>query len=167
MPQYLLMINKRKWDRLNVPWLKPNQIQADPLGDLRVNEGALSVWHIEDDKSNLDLVIVALAAARQNFDKFEYGLFDQNIASGFNIKVQITPGNSLIDTANAWHRDFIELTAEQALNLVNTIFDDLEKHRLYDDEVQNRILEAIKTGHLNLQNLNKSLRNKLAQLQVS
>jgi len=128
MPLYLLMINKRKWDRLNVPWLKPNQIQADPLGDLRINEGALSVWHIEDDESNLDLVIAALVATRQNFDKFEYGLFDQEIVTGF---------------------------------------DGLEKHRLYDDEVQSRILDAIRTGHIDLQKLNKSLRHKITQLPVS
>ncbi len=108
MPQYLLMINKRKWDRLNVPWLKPNQIQADPLGDLRINEGTLSVWQIEDD--------------------------------------------------------LIQLTADQALNLIKAIFDSLEKHRLYDDEVQTRILNAIQKGYLDLHKVNKSLRNKITQL---
>jgi hypothetical protein len=54
---------------------------------LRVNEGTLSVWHIEDDRSNLDVVIAALAATRQNVDKFEYGLFDQEIADRLGIKV--------------------------------------------------------------------------------
>jgi len=164
MPQYLLMINKRKWDRLDVPWLKPNQIQADPLGDLRITEGALSIWHIEDDKSNLDLVIAGLATTRQNVDKFEYGLFDQEIVTGLDLKAQITTGNSPIDAANVWHRDLIELTAEQALNLVNAIFDDFEKYRLYDDEVQARILGAVRDGHIDLHKVNKSLKNKIAQL---
>jgi len=164
MPLYLLMINKRKWDRLNIPWLKPNQIQADPLGDLRINEGALSVWHIDDDRSNLEFVIVALAAARQNFDKFEYGLFDQEIVGGLDLKVQVTPGNSPIEVANGWHRDLIQLTAEHALSLVNTMFDSLEKHRLYDDEIQTRILNAIREGYLDLPKVNKSLRSKIAQL---
>ncbi len=164
MPQYLLMINKRKWDRLNALWLKPDQIQADPLGDLRINEGTLSVWQIEDDRANLDLVITALAATRQNFDKFEYGLFDQEIVINLGLKAQITPGNTPIDTANGWHRDLIQLTGDQALNLVKSIFDSLEKHRLYDDEVQTRILDAIQEEYLDLHKVNKSLRNKITQL---
>jgi len=164
MPQYLLMINKRKWDRLDVPWLKPNQIQADPLGDLRINEGALSVWHIEEDKSNLDLVIAALAATRQNLDKFEYGLFGQEIVSSLDLKFQIIPGNSPSDAANGWHRDLIQLTADQTLNFVKAIFDSLEKHRLYDDEVQTKIFNAIQEGYLDLHKVNKSLRKKITQL---
>jgi hypothetical protein len=158
------MINKRKWDRLNVPWLKPNQIQADPLGDLRINEGTLSVWQIEDDRANLDLVITALAATRQNFDKFEYGLFDQEIVTYLGLKVRISSGNTPIDAANDWHRDLIQLTADQALSLVKSMFDTLEKHRLYDDEVQTGILNAIQQGYLDLHKVNKSPRNKITQL---
>lgn len=134
------------------------------MGDLRINEGTLSVWQIEDDKTNLDLVIVALAATRQNFDKFEYGLFGQEIVINLGLKAQITPGNTLIDAANDWHRDLIQLTADQAVNLVKAIFDSLEKHRLYDDEVQTRILNAIQKGYLDLHKVNKSLRNKITQL---
>jgi hypothetical protein len=40
----------------------------------------------------------------------------------------------------------------------------LEKHRLYDDEVQTRILNAIQEGYLDLHKVNKSLRNKITQL---
>ncbi|GEM_PF-2610359 len=164
MPQYLLMINKRKWDRLNVLWLKPNQIQADPLGDLRINEGALSVWHIEDDKANLDLVIAALAVTRQNVDKFEYGLFDSKIAIDLNLKVQITQGNTPVDAANAWHRDLIHLTADQTLNFVKAVFGILEKYRLFEDDIQSRILNAIQEGYVDLNKINNSLRKKIIQL---
>jgi hypothetical protein len=66
--------------------------------------------------------------------------------------------------ANDWHRDLIQLTADQALNLVKTIFDGLEKHRLYDDEVQTKIFNAIQEGYLDLHKVNKSLRKKITQL---
>lgn len=64
MPHFLLSITKRKWDKLDVPWLPSHDIQGDPLGALRLNDGTLSVWHIDDDKSNLDIVITALAVTR-------------------------------------------------------------------------------------------------------
>ncbi len=76
MPRYLIMIKKRKWDKLSVPWLQGQGIQADPLSDLRISDGNLSVWHIKDDMTNLNDVILALAITRSNIDKLEYGLFD-------------------------------------------------------------------------------------------
>jgi hypothetical protein len=165
MPQYLLRIKKRKWDKLNLPWLEPNQIQADPLGDLNISEGTLSVWHIEDDKSNLDLVIAALAVNRQNFDKFEYGLFDQKIVDSIKLKIQIVPGDTPIDNVNSWHRDLVELTVDKASSLVKAIFDNFDKQRLLVDDVKTKIINAAKEGSINLQNVkDPTMKNEIIRL---
>jgi hypothetical protein len=164
MPQYLLRINKRKWDKLDVPWLQAHEIQADPLGDLRINEGTLSVWYIEDDRSNLDPIITGLVATRQKFDKFEYGLFDQAVIDTADVRVEITQGNIPIESANSWHRDLIHLTLDRASNFVKTLFNAIEKKRLLDDEVKKRIVDAVTNGNINLQQVNTSLRKKIIQL---
>ena len=157
MPHYLLKISKRKWDRLDVPWLEPNQIQADPLGDLRIDKGTLSVWHVNEDKSNLEIVILALAATREKFDKFEYGLFDQELAKSINLKIQNTLGITPIDKANIWHRDVIELTAEKAFELIRAIFDTFEKERVLGDDIRTQIVNAVKEGNLDIQKVNNSI----------
>jgi hypothetical protein len=58
MPLYLIRITKRNWERdeYDTSWLEPSEVPADVHRDLRVTESALSVWHIEDDKSNLEEV---------------------------------------------------------------------------------------------------------------
>lgn len=164
MPQYLLKITKRKWDKLDVPWLQTNEIQADPLGDLKIKDGTLSVWYIEDDKSNLDQIIAGLAATRQKIDKFEYGLFDQAVIDTADIRVELTQGEIPIESANSWHRDLIHLTVYRASNFVKTLFNAIEKERLIYDEVKARILEAVKTGNINLQKVQPSLRETIKQL---
>lgn len=164
MPYYLLKIIKRKWDKLNLPWLEPDQIQADPLGDLRINEGELSLWYIDEDRSNLDLIITALAVNRESFDKLEYGLFDQRIVEEIGLKIQKTPGATPIDSANFWHYDLIHLTIEKASNLVKSIFGNLVKQRILADDLRDKVLKAIRDGNIDLQKLNKSMRSKINQL---
>ena len=161
MPQYLLMIKKRRWDYLEAGWLGAQEIQADPLGDLRIEEGNLSVWHIDDDKTNLDLVISALASARQSLDKFEYALFDQKLIRQINIQTRETPGNTPIKPANSWHRDLIHLTIDKTAQLVKAIFHNAEKRRLLEDDVKERIKKCVDQEMLDLQKIPSSFRNKL------
>lgn len=165
MPQFLLRITKRKWDKLNVQWLRPNDIQADPLGDLSIIDGTLSVWYIEDDRSNLDLIVTALAATRERFDKFEFGLFDQNVVDLVDVLVKIKPGDTPLENANHWHRDLTELTIDKATTLVKTIFNGLEKKRLFAETITDRILGAVHAGDINLQKVNKTMRKKISELQ--
>lgn len=164
VPQFLFRITKRKWDKLNVQWLQPNDIQADPLGDLRITDGTLSVWYIEDDRSNLGLIVTALAATRQKFDKFEYGLFDQNVLDIVDVLVKKKPGDTPIENANVWHRDLVELNIDKATTLVKTIFNGLEKKRLLPDAITARILDAVHAGDINLQKVNKPMREKISEL---
>ncbi len=74
MALFLIRLNnKRTWDRQTYDaWLKPGQVPADVFRDFRVANGKLSVWHIEDDRSNLEQVIMALAATRDTFAPFDY-----------------------------------------------------------------------------------------------
>jgi hypothetical protein len=158
------MIKKRKWDLpMDLQWLKSNEVVADPLGDLNITDGKLSVWCIEEDESNLDLIITALAANRQKFDKFEYGLFDQKLLDAVGISVKKDLGRTPLAEANDWHRDLIELTVDKASMLVNTIFNRLEKRRILDREIRAKILKAVESGDITLNKLDPSMQNKIKE----
>jgi hypothetical protein len=65
MPLMLRKIRKARWyqhNQADFPWLLDEDIPADPLGDLVTNDNELSVWQINDDKSNLHRIAAALAA---------------------------------------------------------------------------------------------------------
>ena len=47
---------------LRPDWLAGDEVQADALVDLSTKDNELSVWLIENDKSNLEHVVTALAA---------------------------------------------------------------------------------------------------------
>ncbi len=164
MPKYLFRITKRKWDKINVVWLKENEIQADPLGDLRISDGNLSVWHIEDDKSNLDEIIVALAVTRDNFDKFEYALIENEALEQARIDKVKEPGNTPFSNANHWHRDLVELTVNKISNLIDIVFNDIEKVRVPKKEVQEKIKKAVSRKSIDLNKLKDSMRQKIEQL---
>lgn len=63
MPLILRKIEKGRWnsDPQAVPWLPPGEVQAQALLDLAPKDNGLSVWLIEEDRSNLDRVVAALA----------------------------------------------------------------------------------------------------------
>jgi len=166
MPSFLIRINnKRTWDReAYAEWLDIGQAPADVFRDFRVAEGILSVWHIENDRSNLNLVVAALAATRQSFDVFDYALFNQELTSSSDIKFLATAGDTPIPSANLWHRDLTALTANKLSVLVNTLFDVIEKERISKQEVKSLIVEAARDGKIEFALTNDVLRPQILTL---
>ena len=109
-------------------------------------------------------MITALAANRERPDKFEYGLFDQKILNGVKVKILRTLGRTPIDGVNFCHRDLSELTIDKAAKLAKMIFTTLQKKRLIITEVQDKIISAVDTGKIDLENVNSSMREKIKQL---
>ena len=82
MPFVLRKIRKSKWwKHPGVPWLAHSDLQADALGDLQTSSNQLSVYHIEDDKSNLEQIVTALAASRDTIANLDYALLDLQIVT--------------------------------------------------------------------------------------
>ena len=130
---------KRNWDILRLDWLSGG-VQADPATDLRVSLGKMSVWWIEDDESNLDLVILALASSRDYIEKLEYGLFPEQIPSQLEIKVDSEAGDTPVSSANNYHRHLIEMTTDSLARFVNIIFHDMQKSRKLKPQVREMII---------------------------
>lgn len=151
----------RKWDRLDLSWLRPGEVQADPLSDLAVKNGVLSIWHIEPDQSNLKSIIVAMAINRDTLQEFSYGLFDQGIINDLHLRIESNPGTTPIDFVNNWHRDIVDLTTDKAARFVRTIFYRMERPAvLLVEDLVEMIREMIDKEQLEYSTLKKSIKKE-------
>lgn len=166
MPFLVRGIKRRKWDRQSVyPWLEKDEIPADPLTDLPTSDNALSVYIVEDDKSNLDRVITALAATRERPDKYDYLLFDERALSIANVKTELTRGNTPDDLVNSWHLDLVELSGSKLLALVTEILrSDYRTARWLESVVKDKLQRGMKAGHVDPGKMPPKLRDAVLSL---
>lgn len=150
MPLLLRKIRKSKWYKsLNVPWLTAGELQADALGNLKTENNKLSLWHIEDDNSNINQVLVALLTTLDVPSNIDIALIDSNIVSGIGIKTESTKGNTKISDVNInWHRNLIELTANKLVQLAHVIMQHASFKRYSEDEALSLVQKAIDTGKI-------------------
>jgi hypothetical protein len=149
VPFFLRKIRKAKWYKNpDVPWLAEGELQADALGDLATTANALSLWHVKDDKSNLDQVVAALAANTHAISNLDYALFDQQIVTEINIKFISTRGDSLDEEVNSWHCDLIELSASKIMELAKAIQTQAEIKRIQVQEVIQLVAKGISSGRI-------------------
>lgn len=112
MPLVLRTIRQSRWLEDSFPWLEEGDAPADPLGDLATQDNELSVWIIDDEKSNLNQVVAAMAATRGHLSNLDFALFDLRFLSELNIKIAITTGGTPDKEVNTWHRDLVKLSAQ-------------------------------------------------------
>jgi len=149
VPLFLRIIRKAKWYKNEqVPWLPEGELQADTLTDLSTKSNELSVWHIEDDRSNLEQVVTALAAGRDNIASLDYALFDQQTLLAINIKIKETKGGSPDEKVNSWHRDLVELSATKLMALAKVIQTEAVKGRILPKDIIRLIKQAIASGQI-------------------
>jgi len=160
----LRKIRQNRWYNEYHPWLKSGDIQADPFADLNTQENCLSVWHIEDDRSNLDQVITALAASGTNLANLDYALFDRQILDKlFNIKK--TPGGSHDSIANSsWHHDLTELSGLKLVQLAKSILENSQRVRVQEKVIAQLIAKAIASGRIKKDKVNKKIVEKIESL---
>jgi len=160
MALILRIIRKSRW-YLKPSWLSEGEIQADAFGDLLTLNNELSVWHIDDNRSNLERVIAALAAKRDVLANFDFVLFNQNILEANRLKFLRTREISLDREANdLWHLDLYELSASKLMNLAVNIANSGELTRISEREIKKIIMEAITLGTIRFENLNQNLKQK-------
>jgi hypothetical protein len=145
MPSLLRTISKAKWE---IVGLANGELQADALTDLNTRGNVLSLWHIEDDRSNVDRLITALAATRQKPDKFDYAIIDLDILSTIGIHIRASIGETPDEAVNSWHWDAIELTATQILKLAQAIRETGEIKRVLEKQITKMLIDAASSGRI-------------------
>jgi len=149
VPLILRIVRKTRWEGEKPSWLEKGEFHAEPLGDFMTSANSLSAWRIEDDQSNLQRVITALAANRARVANFDYVLFDGELLTVCHIKVEHTKGDSPDEEVNAWHFDLIELSAQKLVKLVEAVWEKkTEVKRISHKEIRNWILQAKELGQL-------------------
>jgi hypothetical protein len=135
-------------------------LPAAPLGDLKTTvDSVLSVWQIQEDRSNLEEVVAAIAAKRESSDKFDYALFEIELLAAAGIRSESTPGNSADDTINdQWHRDLLELTSSKLVQLARSIYEHGSCERVPERRVNELISHAVEAGRIRRENLKENLR---------
>lgn len=121
MPFFLRVLSRGRWIIDVRDPRVPDDLRADALGDLRSHADGLSVWHIEDDFSNLDDVIVALAAQRETLAALDYVLLDIDAVRATGGAIERSTGATKHTTANVHHRDLVELTIGHIIRLASLI----------------------------------------------
>ena len=147
----LRIIRKNRWYKEEAqPFLDAGDTPADPLGDLRTDRNTLSVWYIEDDKSNLERVIAAFATARPGLDVLDYALFDCSLLSKINVTCERSTGQTPDLLANeSWHYNLRDLSGFRLVALAKVILETAEKDRILEDDVRRLIRDAVSKGQVN------------------
>lgn len=158
----LRVVRQARWDwPSKCDWLSEGELPADPLADFAGTScSALSVWFVNEDKSNLDVIVAALAASREKADKLDYVLFSEKHLDDLGLDCRPSRGNTPDASANVCHRDLTHLSAGNVLALTARVWDD---HREIDRRdkatVVNLIADAVRAGRIAPQRLRPKLRD--------
>jgi len=145
----LRKIRKGRWHGSDVlKWLPANELPADSLVDLATKDNQLSIYIVEGDRSNLDRIIAALSANCDFISNFDYALLDKEVLDVIKIKMTNVKGETPDEEVNAVHRDLVELSASQILELAAAISAKAERGRLTNKQVLRVLANAVGSGHI-------------------
>lgn len=146
-------------------WIPKGDVSADALSDLRTTGNTLSVWQIDEDRTNLERVVAALAAGRMKLDKLDYALLDRTILDSLGVSLVNESGCSCDADANAlWHQDIIGLSGSKLLELAFTLQAHAEFARVQKKAVGDLISTSVDNGFIDVDLLQNKLRQDLIAL---
>lgn len=164
MPLLLRKTPRSKWYKNpHVPWLPEGELQADALGSLQTKDNKLSLWYIEDDNSNLDQVLTALATTFDGPSNIDIALIDSQIVLDNGFKIETTKGATKIEDANKyWHRNLIELTANKLMQLAQIIMKYACFKRIPEEKILSLVYQAIDAGTIDKAQLKETFQEYLS-----
>jgi len=136
-------------------------LPADPLADLNTNNNNLSLWEIFPDRSNLDDVLVGLAATFDHVSNIDLAIVDTTRLSSPVPQTQMTNGRTTYAKAASYHRDFLDLTAQQIIEFADCIRRHASLEGFSEREVAALLAQAIREGRLDLSDLRPDVQTHL------
>ena len=164
MPFLLRIIRKNRWyPTEDTGFFSKESFPADPLADLNTSDkNKLSVWYIEDDKSNLERVATAYAASRNYPAPLEFAIFDLELPFNLEIDLTTTIGGTKDEYVNkSWHRDLVELTALRLVDLAVELANGAERERIPEKIILRWISKAVDSGQIEKSKLSPHITEKL------
>lgn len=139
------------------PWLDENDIASDPVTDLATKNNSLSIYIIQDNRSELSRCLSALAAQRMCLQKLDYILFDTTVIDQLQLRTDDQQGDLKDKEVNRLHKNIIELSASKLIQLTKAIMSNCHKDRLLDEEVAKIIHESVKNNWIKKTSLGNEL----------
>jgi hypothetical protein len=159
----LRVIRKSRWyldDSCD--WLRPDEPWGDCLRDLATDEGNLSVWWIDRDRSNLDRVLAALASTRESIGTFDYRLTPLEWVRRYGLTIVKCPGQTADDLANErWHWDLRHLSAHRVVIAARCLWRRGESARLTPPRVERLLRDGLARGNLDRGRMDNRLVERL------
>lgn len=161
MSLILRTLRKNKFIReLQPVWVAHDDIQADALKDLETSDNDLSVWLVADDLSNLNRVLAAVAANRDQLANIDFALISEEALSQLGILLRKTPSVTPDHEVSLLHRDISQLTARQVASLAHAISKDAQLDRRSKSQIQAMLLVSITTNYIDRASLKPDVANK-------
>jgi hypothetical protein len=165
MPFLLRKVKLSRWVRSACPWLGYGEIPADVLMDLGTQNNELSLWEVDDDRANLNRIISAMAATKENFDPFDFMLIDRRRVEDTGLALESSPGDTPDEGAQAWHYG-VSLLTTQKVNLLAAAYWEhgLDADRVYEPDVTSWVIQGVRESRLNPAAMKPKLRGKVEKM---
>ena len=164
MPYFLREVySNTKWDKTQFPrWLKDGELPSCIIRDLRADDNALSLWKINDDKSNLPHVIAALASRRKSIkNDFDYALLDDNHLDKLNFKPMKKTGKTPYRDVNSDHLDVPNLSINSVVYFAYLLSRYGKFDRMGWKDIEIQLKDAHKRRQLDLAEIDAKLKEQL------
>lgn len=171
MPKYLILIQQRRWYKEPAQsFLARGDVPAGTVVNLRVsNENVLSLWLVDGDEENekelVERMAIAISVNSQKFDAVDYQLFDAGIVSRLDLRIDGTMGKTPDEGINPRHRDLVNVSGKQVVELVRAILLDEGKDpiRIQPKRVKELTMAAFEAERLEWERLNKDGKKKIEE----
>ena len=146
--------------------MRSPEISGDAVtADLRTKDNALSFWECGDAASDeLERVALALATAGDRLDKVELAWTPVEELESADVKLQKTPGRTLVTNMIECHVDACEVDLERLCSIATSVSESLDKdryHRFTKAQVRAMIKSAIANGALDSSGLPEKIQAEL------
>jgi hypothetical protein len=89
-----------------------------------------------------------MSAQRGKFERFDYVLFDEAMASSFGIKAVSVLGDSPNAQINSFHRDLTEISAQRLVEFAEVLLQQQQFGNVGERDIITSIIEGLKKGHI-------------------
>lgn len=140
---------------------KQSEFPADPLSDLNTNNNELSVYQVDQEKSNLEDIIVGIAVNRAFLKNIDYALLNKDNLDSEDYEIKESPAEIKYTKAIPHHRNICNLTAKKIVNLARVIYSKGEHSTVTKAKVKELINQALENGQLKDTDINPKLKEVL------
>lgn len=155
-------IERAKWMQNDV--LGREDVSADAITNcMKTKANALSVWEVTEE-GNVPDAVLAIASEFQHLDTIDVVILHQAAIADAGLHVEKTEGRTPVKELLETHRDITNLGYSSLGTLAGFIVDgfrDDRVKRFTRGQIRRLIKEAIESGRLDKEELQKAVRSKI------